>query len=138
MFGFLVHSPIFISRHMSKIRNITRTIFCTKMNIYANHNFYVTILLLVMKMVNQRASSSIREYISLFHEWIKKTSLNRLHCQRTHYYPAQPAPYIWNIFQNVGGRFIRFAIGHCQQCNVQDLWNRIHFKRVPLEAHEIS
>ena len=23
------------------------------------------------------------EYISLFHEWIKKTSLNRLHCQRT-------------------------------------------------------
>ena len=32
------------------------------------------------------------EYISLFHKWIKKTRLSRLHCQRTHYYPAQPTP----------------------------------------------
>ena len=42
-----------------------------------------------------------RECISLFHKWIKKTSLSRLHCQRTHYYPAQPAPLnprkLWNL-----------------------------------------
>ena len=31
-----------------------------------------------------------REYISSFHKWTKKQRVNWSHCQRTHYYPAQP------------------------------------------------